>query len=114
MPLDTMVSIVANRDRSTWRVSYVCAGSPFCSKEANHLIKDYVVDSENARKIEGILIDLQQGLEPGGQEPGDRSICGRLSVAIDDRSLKRTYQRACDYGEPLTGLLKLLQPTSGN
>ncbi len=112
MPTDTMISIVASKDRSTWRVSYVCAASPFCSKGSDRLVRDYAVSVENSRKIDSILEGIRHGMEPGGQEPNEKSICGWLNVTIDHQGLKRAYRRACYYGEPLTSLLEFLQPAS--
>jgi len=104
-PMDTMLSIVARRSGSGWRVSYACAQSPYCGP---HPVRDYVLSREASVKVDKILDRLRRGGEPDGRGPSPQVLGGYLKVTINDRGFHHSYDRVADWGNVLGGLRQLL------
>ena len=68
-PLDTMISIVANRAAGGWTVSYACASSPHCGPREDHVALDYALSPAASADVDRILATLKSGFDPGGQAP---------------------------------------------
>lgn len=111
LPLSTMVSIVANRTVSGWRVSYACAQSPHCAEGADSLKLDYSLTPDAAHEVDDLLVRLRKGSKPGGMSPDPaHEACGNLTVAIKDGGPRLDFYRSCDFGPELGRLDALLAP----
>jgi hypothetical protein len=111
-PLDTMVSIVANRTDQGWSVSYACSSSPYCAPNQDHKAVSYALSAHDGAAVEDILKELENGKEPDGQLPSPDFIGGNLLVTINDRHVRRDYRRAGVWGTTLGRLETLLSPPS--
>jgi hypothetical protein len=107
-PLSTMLSIVGNRSRDGWSVSYACAASPHCAPGADHLAKTYTLSPSASAEVDAILNSLSGGVEPDGQQPTRNFIGGHLLVAIDYNGFKRVYRRVGMWGKTLGRLEELM------
>lgn len=112
-PLDTMLSIVANRTDKGWSVSYACASSPHCGPNQDHRAMFYVLSGQDGAAVDAILEELEKGVEPEGQLSSPAFIGGDLLVSIDDRGFKRDYRRSGRWGQTLGKLETLLSPPAG-
>jgi hypothetical protein len=111
LPLSAMVSIVANRTVSGWRVSYACAQSPHCTEGADSLSLDYSLTPDAAHEVDGLLIRLRKGPKPGGMSPDPaHEACGNLTAEIKDGGPRLDFYRSCDFGPELGRLDALLAP----
>ena len=109
-PLDTMLSIVANRTDKGWSVSYACAASPHCASNQDHRAEAYILSKQDGAAVDDILKGLEAGKEPDGQDPSPTFIGGNLLVAINDHGFKRDYRRSGVWGQVLGKLEALLSP----
>src|SRR5665213_1400092 len=107
-PLDTMISIVANRAADGWHVSYACAQSPHGAAGADHLAREYVMAAPASGEIDRILANLMSGAEPDGMKPSSTFIGGQLLVSIRYRGFSREYRRVGAWGRILGRLEQLL------
>lgn len=98
-PLDTVLSIVANRTDKGWSVSYDCASSPHCGLNQDHRAVSYVLSGQSASEVDGILKELESGKEPDGQLPSPTFIGGNLLVTINDHGFKHDYRRSGLWGK---------------
>ncbi len=109
-PLDTMLSIVANRTDKGWSVSFACASSPHCAPGEDHKAVSYALSVQDSAEVEGILKELEGGKEPDGQLPSPNFIGGNLLVSVNYHGFKRDYRRAGAWGKTLGKLETLLSP----
>jgi hypothetical protein len=111
MPMDTMISIVANRNGRGWHASYACAASPFCAAGADHISEEYDLPTQSSQRVDAILDKLRSGPEHDETSPGPTTVaCGWLTVVISYEGLRRSYYRACKWGKDLGELETLLRP----
>ena len=109
-PLDTMLSIVANRTDKGWSVSYVCSSSPYCGPNQDHRAVSYVLSGKDGAEVDSILKELESGKEPDGQLPSPTFVGGNLLVTINDQGFKHDYRRSGLWGQTLGKLESLLSP----
>ena len=109
-PLDTMLSIVANRTSKGWSVSYACASSPHCAPGQDHRAVSYALSVQDSSEVDDILKQLEGGKEPDGQLPSRNFIGGNLLVSINYHGFKRDYRRVIAWGQTLGKLETLLSP----
>ena len=109
-PLDTMLSIVANRTNKGWSVSYACASSPHCAPGQDHRAVSYALSAQDSSEVDDILKELEGGKEPDGQLPSPSFIGGNLLVSVNYHGFKRDYRRAGAWGKTLGKLETLLSP----
>jgi hypothetical protein len=107
-PLDTMISIAANRAGDGWHVSYACADSPHCAPGSDHFAREYTLSVEASAEVDRILAGLETGAEPDGMKPSPNFLGGQLLVSIRYRGFTRDYRRVGQWGRTLGRLEQLL------
>jgi len=109
-PLDTVLSIVGHRTANGWRVSYVCGQSPACDPKRFMLAKAFDLPPEAARQLDAALARVVAEPEPDPWT-GPPTACGRLAVNIDDRGVKRSYRRVCQWSKAFGELEAVMKPS---
>lgn len=107
-PMSTMLSIVGNRTRTGWEVSYACAASPHCAAGSDHAARTYKISQVASAEVDRILEKLRAGTEPEDPLRSHNAIGGHLVVKIDYRGFRREYRRTVLWGETLGKLEALL------
>lgn len=107
-PLSTMLSIVGNRTKNGWTVSYACAASPHCAPGSDHVAKSYTLSPNASAAVDQLLAMLRSGAEPEGQPPSAGMIGGYLVVRIDYQGFTREYRRTIMWGKTLGRLEELM------
>lgn len=110
-PMSTMLSIVGNRTRAGWEVSYACAASPQCAKASDHTARTYKLSRLANLKVDQILDRLRAGAEPEDPGRSSNAIGGHLVVKINYRGFHHEYRRTILWGETLGKLEALLAQT---
>ena len=108
-PLDTMLSIVGHRTAGGWRISYVCAQSPICDKQHFVVAKEFDLAPDAARRLDAALAIVEAEPEAAPPQTAPPIACGRLGVNIDDRGVKRSYRRVCDWAKAFGDMEKLMK-----
>ena len=113
-PGDTMLSIVGNRTKAGWVVSYACAASRYCAAGVDHAAKRYTLSASASAGVDELITTLRTMSEPEGKQSVSTLISGQLSVAIDYDGFQRSYQRTSEWGELLGRLVTLMgsEPSS--
>lgn len=108
-PGDTMLSIVGNRTKAGWVVSFACAASSYCANGVDHAARRYTLSASANAEVDQILATLRTTGEPEGKQPVSALRGGQLSVAIDYNGFQRSYQRTSERSELLGKLETLMR-----
>lgn len=107
-PLDTMISVVAVRAGTGWRVTYACAGSPACAATADHAARTYDLPPAAAADLEGLLKRLRAA--PAPSPAAGRPVCGWTAGVIRVDGPARTLPATCGANPDVAQLEALLSP----
>jgi hypothetical protein len=107
-PMETMLSIVGNRTKAGWAVSFACASSPQCGAGTDHAAKSYTLSAAATAEVDRLLNELRTDREPDGQLPSRGVVGGYLSALINYQGFTREYRRVGVWGKTLGRLEALM------